>query len=125
MNNRTTKILLWTPRIITIIFALFISLFALDSFGAGNGFWKSIAAFLIHLIPTYLVVIVLILAWRRPWIGAVAYIGLGIFYIVWAWGRFHISAYFGISGPLFLIGGLFLISWYYRLALSGNKYADQ
>ncbi len=114
MKNSTGNFIFWAPRLLTIFFTVFLSLFALDVFDAGYGFWKSIAAFLIHLIPTYLVLIILVLAWKWEWIGALVYFALGIFYIVWAWGKFHISAYFAISGPLFLIGILFLIGWLNR-----------
>jgi hypothetical protein len=45
------------------------------------------------------------------------FIALGVLYLVMAWGRFHWSAYLLISGPLFLVGVLFLINWLYRAEL--------
>ena len=59
----------------------------------------------------------LVLAWKWEWVGAVFFAALGIFYIVWAWGAFHWSAYASISGPLFLLAILFLLGWTYRAEL--------
>lgn len=101
----------WTPRILTILFAIFISLFALDVFVEGYGLWKTIGALLIHLIPSFLIIAILIFAWKWEWIGGLLFIGLGVIYILFAWGKMHYSAFFGISGPLFLVGILFMLNW--------------
>ncbi len=111
MKTEINKILIWLPRALCILFALFISLFALDVFSEGGSLLKSILGFLIHLIPTYLIVITLVFSWKWEWIGALIYTILGVAYIVLAWGKFSIYAYLFISGPLFLIGILFGISW--------------
>lgn len=116
MNASTRRILYWAPRILGILYALFLSLFALDVFGVGISFWRSILAFLIHLVPVYLVVIVLVLAWRWEWVGAVAFAALGLLYLVLARGE-HWTAYAAISGPLLLLGILFLLNWIYRTKL--------
>ena len=105
------KILYWSPRLLMILFILFISLFALDSFDDGNSFLEKTGNFMIHLIPTVLLIIILILSWRREWIGGITFFLLGILYIVMAWGNFPLSTYFVISGPLFIVAVLFLINW--------------
>ncbi len=117
MNTSIKRVLFWTPRVLCILFAMFLSLFALDVFGEGYGFWETILALLIHLVPVYIVVIVLVIAWRWEWVGAILFIALALFYLVWFWGRFHWSAYLGISGPLVLLGLLFLFNWIYRAQL--------
>ena len=96
---------------------MFVSLFALDVFGESHGFRETIYALLIHLIPTYIVVIVLVIAWRWEWIGAILFIALGMFYIDLTWGRFPWFTYLAISGPLFLVGILFAFNWVYRVQL--------
>jgi len=114
MQIKTRQVLFWTPRILGILFAMFISLFALDVFSESYGFWETILALLIHLVPTYLVIIALYLAWRWEWIGAILFIGLGVFYLIMAWGKFPWDTYLIISGPLFLVGFLFLVNWVYN-----------
>jgi hypothetical protein len=112
---RTTvgRILFWAPRILGILFALFISMFAFDVFAEGLSVGEVILALIIHLVPTALVVLALVIAWRWAWIGAILFGALGLLYIVLGWGQFDWVAYLLISGPLFLIGALFLGNWLY------------
>ena len=117
MNRTGKRWLFWTPRIACMLFAAFISLFALDVFGEGYGFWKTILALLIHLAPVGGLILFLAISWRWEWIGGIVFPALGVLYIVSAWGNFHWSVYFTISGPLFVLGALFLLNWRYRAEL--------
>ena len=105
------KAVYWSPRILTIFFILFVSLFALDSFDSGKNVAENIAAFLIHLVPSFFLILLLLVAWRYEWIGIIAFAALGITYIIISWGRFPFITYLTISGPLCLISVLFFISW--------------
>ena len=119
MKTVSKRLLYWVPRILTILFAVFVSVFAMDVFGEGLPFWRLMLALLMHLIPTFVVLIALALAWRWEWIGGVAYVGLGVFYI-WSFaGRFPLLTYVVIAGPLFLIGGLFAMNWMLRKEVRG------
>ena len=113
MNVTVKRTLFWTPRILCFLFVIFLSLFALDVFSENYGFWKTILALLIHLVPVYIIVIALVIAWRWEWIGTILFIALALVYPIMSRGRFHWSAYVGISGPLVLIGVLFLLNWIY------------
>jgi hypothetical protein len=114
MNTGIKHVLFWSPRVLCILFAMFLSLFALDVFNEGYGFGETICALLIHLVPVYIVVIALIIAWRWEWIGAILFIAFALFYLVLSWGRLHWGAYLAISGPLVLLGVLFMLNWIYR-----------
>ncbi len=103
------RLSLWTPRILAILFALFLSVFALDVFAEPNGFWPTLLALLMHLVPSAIVLVVLVIAWRWEALGAALFCALGIVYLILEWGRFAWTAYAFISGPLILIGALFLI----------------
>jgi hypothetical protein len=106
--------LFWTPRVLCILFALFLSLFALDVFEERRSIWVSMPDFLIHLLPTYAIIAVLIVAWRWEWIGAILCFALAAVYAIWAMGRFHWGVFFVIPGPLIVIGTLFLMNWFSR-----------
>jgi len=112
MKGPVRWLLIWSPRVLCIAFALFLSLFALDVFSEGLGLWKTILALAIHLIPTAFVVVVLALSWRWEWVGAILYISAGILYLIEA--RHHPDWVVVISGPLFLVGVLFLLNWLKR-----------
>ncbi|MGA1980296.1 MAG: hypothetical protein ABSG99_07035 [Sedimentisphaerales bacterium] len=114
MTKPVKRLLFWMPRILCILFAVFVSLFSFDVFGAGYSFWKTILALLMHLIPTGIILVVLAVSWRWEWVGAIIFSALGVLYIVMFWGRFMWPVYLIMSGPLFLVGFLFLINWLYR-----------
>jgi len=44
MTKASKRVLYWTPRTLSIAFIAFLSLFALDVFGPGQGFWKTLLA---------------------------------------------------------------------------------
>lgn len=117
MSESSRRVVFWMPRILGLLFAVFISLFALDVFGAGYGFWQTIVAFLIHLVPTALILIALAVAWRWEWIGAILFMALGAWYVIMAWGKFPWITYLLVAGPAFLIGGLFAVNWLLRREL--------
>jgi len=117
MNLRVEKILYWSPRGLGILIAVFVSLFALDVFAEGYSFWETIGALMMHLIPTFVILIVLGVAWRWEWIGGFMFVTLGVLYITLFWEPSNLPAYLLISGPLFLAGILFLLDGYYRSAI--------
>ena len=106
MNTSTKRVLFLIPRILGILFAMFLSMFALDVFSEGYSLGETILALLIHLIPTYFVIMALVIAWRRDRVGAILFIALALFYLVMSRGKGWI-----IAGTLFLIGVLFLLNW--------------
>jgi len=123
MEESVKRLLFWTPRIFCIAFAVFVSLFALDVFGEGYSVFETVLAFLVHLIPTGIILIVLAVSWRWEWMGSIAFTALGAVYLVTFWDRdFSWPTYVIMSGPLFLLGVLFLINWLYRKQLrAGSK----
>jgi len=115
MTKSDRGVWFWAPRILTILFALFLSVFALDVFEGKKAFLETLAALVLHLVPTFLVVVLLVLAWRWELIGVVAFAGLAIAYVGFLWGRFPWVNYAAISGPLLLVSVLFLLSWRQRV----------
>jgi len=117
MNEATKRLAYWTPRVLCIAFAAFLSIFALDVFDTPGGFWQKSLALAMHLIPTAVVLAALAVAWRYEWIGAILFPLLAILHLVTAWGRLHWSAYVVIEAPLLLLGALFLVNWLNRATL--------
>jgi hypothetical protein len=117
MTTTAKRFLFYLPRGICIFFAMFISIFALDVFEGHPALPELMLALLMHLIPTIALIIILIIAWRWEWVGAVLFPCLGLVYIFWAWGRFPLSVYLIIAGPLFLLGFLFLFNWLHHAEL--------
>lgn len=78
MSANSREIVRWSPRIFAILYAVFVSLFALEAWGTGAGFWEELAAFIVHLMPTYFIVAALLIAWQRPWVGGILFIILAM-----------------------------------------------
>lgn len=119
MKNKQNKYIFWTPRILSIIFIVFLSLMSLDVFDTGEGL-KSIAlGLLVHNIPSIILLIILILSWKRELIGAISYLIVGILYtglvlsalIRNGFEMYYLGWIFQISGIAFLIAILFYFGW--------------
>jgi hypothetical protein len=68
---KTSKLLHWLPRIICILAILFLSLFALDSFSPERTLMQNISIFLTHLIPSFCLILILIIAWKWEKTGGI------------------------------------------------------
>jgi len=117
----STKVLHWLPRILCILAILFISLFALDAFDPKLTLWEQITGFIIHLIPSFLLMLILLLAWKKELIGGIVFtvIGLGFSPLVFihnfrmnhsVWMSLSIIAL--ITIPFTIVGILFIMSHY-------------
>jgi len=58
---------------LAMAFGAFLSLLAMDVIEENVGFWPTLQALVIQLIPTLVLMVVLVLGWSREWIGAVLY----------------------------------------------------
>jgi hypothetical protein len=115
MKQSIKTILLWTPRVLGILFVLFISLFALDIFEMRLGFWGTILGLFMHLIPSIVLAIAVALAWKWEWVGALGFLGWAVWYLlVFFQSGFDWVTYVMIAGLPVLIGLLFLVGWAWR-----------
>ena len=78
MKPFTTQLLHWAPRILCILAILFISLFALDAFEPGRSLGQQLAAFIMHLIPTAVLTLLLLIAWKWEMVGGIIFTIIGI-----------------------------------------------
>ncbi|MFA7331801.1 MAG: hypothetical protein WC326_12095 [Candidatus Delongbacteria bacterium] len=111
------------PVILCALYAVFLAVFALDAFDPDKGRWAQWLAFGVHLLPSAFILLVLILAWRREWVGSTVYAGLGLGY-VFMWKGHWLSEVL-VAGPLFLISLLFLWSWRLRRREARRTIASQ
>ena len=56
---------------------LFVSMFALDSFAPGLTIWEQLRDFMIHLIPSYVLILALWFAWNKEKWGGIVFIAIG------------------------------------------------
>ena len=123
MNETTRRLVYWAPRVICVALAAFFAIFALDVFSEPLDFWQKAVALVMHLIPTAMVLVALIVVWRREWIGAILFPLFAILHLWSKWGQLDWSAYAIIDGPLLLLGILFWVNWRNWAALLGPPIA--
>ncbi len=102
------KNLIRLPRILAIAMALFLAVFALDVWEEHSTMLARAEALFIHLLPSLLIVLALLLSWKKPRWGAIIFTFLGGLYLFNEWG--HWRAIGLIAVPLFIIGVLFWVA---------------
>ena len=76
--KKSIKVFHWIPRIICILAILFLSLFAADAFTPELSIWQQLGAFIMHLIPSFILLAFLIVAWKWEYIGGIIFIIIGL-----------------------------------------------
>ena len=118
--EKSINVFHWLPRIICILAILFVSMFALDAFAPGLTLWKQIGDFLIHLIPSYIMIALLVIAWKWEYVGGIIFTVIGFAFCVSVfllnYNRNHFSIAQSIIStlivavPFVLVGILFMMS---------------
>ena len=118
--QKTGNLLYWTPRVLAILFIIFLSLFSLDVFQPGMSPGDVALGLFMHNIPSFILIVLLVVAWKRDIVGAVGFIAAGLAYIglvvsnaVGSGLPWYIAITWAltIAGPALLIGILFLANW--------------
>jgi hypothetical protein len=101
MRSTGDTLLLWAPRWLGVAVCLFLAAFALDAVGPRE--------FLFHVAPMALLLGIVLVSWRHPWLGGAVFTALALVYAYSA--RHRLDWVFPVSGPLLAVGLLFLWSW--------------
>ena len=114
------RFIFWLPRIICIIAILFISVFALDAFQPELTVWQQIQAFAMHLIPSFILLLILIIAWKWELVGGIIFllVGIGFSPLVFM-HNYRMNGSVGMSlliiatitFPFILVGILFMLGY--------------
>ncbi|MGA2130063.1 MAG: hypothetical protein ABSG05_00400 [Candidatus Pacearchaeota archaeon] len=106
----------WASRILAILFILFLAVFSFDVFDSCNNFLSCCVGLFIHNLPSIILLVCLIIAWKHELFGAISFVLAGLLYIISVMIRSLFQGYYllwilQIAGPAFLIGILFFIGW--------------
>lgn len=120
MQVKVGKFVYWAPRILSILFILFLAMFSLDVIEPGRSISDIIIGLIMHNVPVFILIGLLIIAWKYELVGAVTFIAAGLLYTglnVFRTIQSDIPWYLGISwsltiaGPALLVGILFFLNW--------------
>jgi len=113
---------------VCIAAVLFISYLSLDPFEQGPPLWQQILDFLIHNIPSYILIPALILAWKKELIGGIIFTLFGIITSPLVYSR-NIQRNHSVKDSLtivlliafsfIVVGILFMVSHYTRRKQNG------
>ncbi len=124
--EKSVQLWYWLPRILCILAIAFVSLFALDAFSPNLTFWQQMGAFFMHLIPSFVLLALLIVAWKKELVGGILFIiiGLGLSPFVFTHNyqmnhsvMMSLGIIMTITIPFAIVGLLFLISHFKRKKL--------
>jgi lysylphosphatidylglycerol synthetase-like protein (DUF2156 family) len=119
-NKKVSKSIYWAPRILSIVFLLFLAMFSLDIFGNNYTFWETVVGLFMHNIPVFILAAVLWISWKHEIVGGITFILAGLLYNVFiivnairnGFEWYLLSWSIQISGMAVLIGILFLVGWF-------------
>jgi hypothetical protein len=124
--EKSIRILHWAPRILCIAAILFVSLFALDAFEPGLPLGDQVKGFLIHMIPSFILLAILLLAWKWELTGGILFILIGLVTtpVIFS-GNYRVNESIWLSVvivltitiPLLVVGILFVLSHHRKNAL--------
>lgn len=96
------RILYWLPRVLAVAAVIMFAAASLDVWEMAGSFWLRLGGFVLHLVPSILTLVALVIAWRAEALGGLFFVILAI--VFWLWFGNLVST----SIPL-VIGLLFML----------------
>jgi hypothetical protein len=108
------KILFWIPRILCILAIGFVMMFSLDVFDPKYTLSEQLLGFLMHNIPAWILIGLLVISWRWEFVGGIIFIIISIAMIL-LFTKFLTMNYYSmiVSGPFMIVGALFI--WHSKI----------
>jgi hypothetical protein len=94
-----------------VLYALALLIFAADVFSNEQNIAKTFYDVCLHLIPTAIVLLFVVVAYNRPLIGAIIFLVLGLMYVITGWSSMHWTAHVLIAGPLLVLSMLYITAY--------------
>lgn len=119
MKKKVNRFVYWAPRMLSILFLIFLALMSLDVFDMNLSFWQTILGLFMHNIPVFILLVILLISWKHEIVGGITFIIAGIVHMIFSVIRVDVEPWYIsffvsliIDVPAFLIGVLFLIGWF-------------
>jgi len=123
MSEKSKTLLLWSPRVLAMLFAAFLLVFSFDSIIPGAALFDNLLRFFMQNIPVLIIIAIIFISWSYEITGGAAFVLVGVAHI----GRTLFYATNGaepwysklgwsliIAGPAVIIGVLYLFNWRIR-----------
>jgi pilus assembly protein TadC len=103
-----THKLIWIPRVLAIVFIAFLLLFGLDVFSENAPFIKKLGGFFMQSIPSFILLLILFIFWKKPLIGGFLFILFSIAFTLYFRTYASLSTFLLLTLPVVLVGILFI-----------------
>lgn len=113
-KRQVSRFIYWSPRILAVLFILFLVMFSLDVFESCDNLSLCLIGLLMHNIPSIILTIILVASWRYEIVGGIAFLFGALLYFLLVLNHGILTALLwssSISLPAVIIGILFLINW--------------
>lgn len=110
----------YCPRILSILFCLFIMMFSFDVFEGNSSIIDMLIGFIMHNLPVFGMAIITFFAWKNDLIGGIGFIGISLFFFILVSSNMNNEggvmnpAVFIISLPALIISALYFINFSYN-----------
>ena len=111
------EITLWAPRILSILFILFMMYFSLNVFEGHSTFWQAVLGLVVINLPVLVLIGAVIIAWKRELVGTVVFGSYGAILLIF-WLYRHLGWKQVLTGvgwilvPVLLISTLYFMAWH-------------
>ena len=121
--DKSEGLFYWLPRSLSIIAIIIVTAFSFDVFQSGESVAGQLEDLVIHLVPSYLLTVILVVAWKWEYTGGIIFLVIGlvsspyVFYGNYSNNHSVTSSLVTIllvTVPFIIIGALFLVSYYKR-----------
>lgn len=110
MPNQLRKILNWLPRALSLVLVFFVFFLPLGFYNNNAGFLDNARHMGLYFLPAVIMVVLAVLAWNWPGLGAAVFFSAGGAVLLWLYARSREWNLF-LSAPLFFTAFLFFVSY--------------
>ena len=100
--------LIWIPRVLALVFIVFLLLFGLDVFSENAPFMKKLGGFFMHSIPSIILLLILFIFWKKTLVGGFIFILFSIAFTLYFRTYGSLSTFLLLTFPVLLVGILFI-----------------
>jgi hypothetical protein len=116
----TRNIVYWSPRVLSMLVAIYAVKNVPDYVRAGASFGDSTIAILKHLIPAFVLALLIFVSWRREWLAAGGFIVLAVLRLAKDVSQSQLTHLWLVAiGSV--IAALWMLNWKYRKDLRGQN----
>jgi hypothetical protein len=104
-----TRKLIWIPRVLAIVFIVFLTLFGLEPFSENAPFLSKLGGFFLHSIPSLILLLILFISWKKPLLSGFLFILFSIAFTLYFRTYRFPSTFLLLTFPFLVVGILFVV----------------